>query len=320
MTRVSKMVAAIGLCAVALASSPASADNGDWRGAVNGWIFKPAVVNQHVVGFIGWVDTATVVGDNISTIWLERGANDSWTTWAWKSGSFAKAVDSIRTTLAQPALFNDQCEVEAKLASLPLPTEPESPTALAYGLFEDDAVLQSVAESSDPVQVVAALSDVGWASAPTISALSAQKELAITGQNCDPLSAETWTIDQLANNMADAVEMSMFASSSVANAKVCRVGICIGCWGFAGPAGAWGGWTCTGSTTTPAGVIVCSYARTRTRTRTYSGALFWGCGACPAPITETQTETGVIRLTSGSGTCDCSGAAVPVSTGTGSWI
>jgi hypothetical protein len=268
-----------------------------WRGHVNGWVFAPAFVNGSLVGFLGWADTAPIVGSNISIVWLQKETGGSWSTWGWSTGNFAGAVGSLRTSFGN-SLWHWEDDIEAKLAQA-APVDDEPPTAMTGGLLEGDPVATAIAGDPSAPAIVQTLASLGWTAAPTISVIAAQSEVAEA--SCDPTAATT---EVLCDRMEYEAETAILGQTAVTASSACITSLCWGCWSHPLDPNPWSAWSLSYSETTPAGVLICHYVRTRERQMQYSGYTFIDCHDCSVLSGwQTQTQTGTTRTVGNTGTC-----------------
>ena len=257
----------------------------------DGWGLIPIFDGSEVHSFLALRDEDEIVGQNISAIWFQRQADDSWEGLAWNDGDHAAALKYVAMDLGLPEGWDENLVVEYDAFS----ATPISPKPYAYGLYADDPLTPAVAASSDPAAAAGALEGIGYA-ASSLGVVSGGGSSGGIGQTgCEYQLASTDLLDALANG-----EETELAQTDSFTEGVEQVISCCFPYRRTIP-GPWSDWTC-GPWAVVAGPGAahlcrsnCDYERTVTRTRFLIRVIRWpncSISLCTIWQTESGIETG----------------------------
>ncbi len=156
---------------------------------IEGWNFASARIDKTVKGFLIWADPDTAsVGDDLRILWLERGAQGSWTVWGWKDNDIALAADWVRSQKKDLTIFSDNPWANEKIfnAGLEAGTAPDPMQVV----FLQNTFLSSVDACLEELAVDAeARLDGGLQAAPAAQSVQNAQAAAL----CWPCSCTTTT-------------------------------------------------------------------------------------------------------------------------------
>ena len=186
---------------------------------LNSWTLSPAIHGQQVKGFLAVLDSGSAVGSNISVVWYQREADESWSTWGWPSYDVTDAVRYVR------GMFNDNeiFEQDPILSEAAWGTATgDVPKQVINGLFWDDPVQPLVQAVPDPQELLSTLVEVGWEAAPDLSPLAVSSPLV-----CEENQVPQDPVKALMDDLGNKAELTLFGSSTFN--LLCEYIPCSGC-------------------------------------------------------------------------------------------
>jgi len=129
---------------------------------VDGWAFIPTLYNGAVETFVA-LRLDPPEGENLTSMWFIRGADNSWSSWNWSEQDQTKTVGYVKVALQIPSSDDRNWRV------MPATVNPEDfpPGMMVRGVFVDDPFADTVASSTDPDELLDFLVTIGWSAART---------------------------------------------------------------------------------------------------------------------------------------------------------
>jgi hypothetical protein len=157
----SHALSALTVCLLALSSSAnAQRSVSTLHVQIDNWVFVPTLYNAEVESFVA-LRTDNPEGQNITSMWFIRQANNTWTSWGWTEQNKSKTVGYVKTALQIPSSEDGDWPVTpiaVNPAELPLGT-------MVRGVFVDDPFADAVASATDPNEILDFLVTIGWSAA-----------------------------------------------------------------------------------------------------------------------------------------------------------
>jgi hypothetical protein len=230
----------------------------------DGWGLVPILEAGEVRSFLALRDEDQIVGENITAIWFQRQADDSWTGLAWNDGDHAAALKYVAIDLGLPTGWDENLVVEHDVIS----ATPISPKPYAYGLYADDPLTPAVAASGDPAATAGALEEIGYA-ASSLGVIDGGGSSGGMGRpTCEYQLASTELLDAFAiGEEAELAQLGTFSDGVSQVIACCFPATRTRCT-------PWSDWSCTGWTYVGSSAALsacgtnCEYERTASRTRT----------------------------------------------------
>lgn len=257
------------------------------RHHVDGWTLSPAVHQGRVVGFLGWADAGTSVGNNICLMWFDRGAEDLWHVFGWSSADKGAAVQFVRSAYADPTMFSR----DGLLVGASIGVEPVPPTdKVVEGFFETDPFGAAVLGTPGALEVAEALASLGYA------VTAGELKASLIAQPCE--TEVVSKLDQFMIPIVRQVEQAVFTAESLAadRATEAEIDPCVAAWPCSGCTVSYGAPTIApGAVTTTTVTAIGSRCKCESRTpataaATYTGKTRWLCDPCTGPAVVSGEE------------------------------
>ncbi len=127
---------------------------------VGDWIFIPTLYNGGVETFLAF-RTDVPEGENLTSIWFVRQANNTWRSYGWTEQDRAKASGYVKTALLIPSTS----DVNWKVTPVAVTQSDFPPDTMVRGVFVDDPFADVVGSAADPGDILDFLVTIGWSAA-----------------------------------------------------------------------------------------------------------------------------------------------------------
>lgn len=260
-----------------------------------GWTFVPTVDNGRVTSILALRTDGASVGQNIVSVWFQRGAN-TWRVTAWESQDQRDAVSFVKASLGIGNQFDQSWPVGGPFTM----QTPQAPTAFHNGLLVGDTKADLIDSATDRRATMEALVLAGYRAAVL------GIELADSTAGCDQNAILTVIAEGVQTELAQPAATS---GAGMAQATAQLTLACAWC-----PIDPWWTWTIAGPTkvncncTFGASVgcewnelhcaMVCHFTGTSNCTWTRTRKREYFCSGITCTWTETGSSSGEVRCTS----------------------
>ena len=138
---------------------------------IDNWSYIPTLYNGAVESFIA-LRTDAPEGSNITAMWFTRGADNTWSSWAWNEQNQSKTTGYVKTVLQ----ISDEDDGNWRVAPSAVNPDDFPPQTMIRGVFANDPFAETVSSEANPEAILDFLVSIGW---------SAAKSTIIGSSHCD---------------------------------------------------------------------------------------------------------------------------------------
>jgi len=138
---------------------------------IDNWAYIPTLYNGAVESFIA-LRTDAPEGNNITAMWFTRGADNTWSSWAWNEQNQSKTTGYVKTVLQ----ISDEDDGNWRVAPSAINPDDFPPKTMIRGVFANDPFAETISSEANPEAMLDFLVSIGWSAAKSTIIGSSQCE------------------------------------------------------------------------------------------------------------------------------------------------